>query len=311
MSLIIIDNIYKNKPIKYILNSHHHGHSLSTILPFIEIGAKLVTAKENIKVYNKKGFFGSKTAEDYLESIIQISSDTVLLAETENPIEVLYLKKSDYKSIPTDSYLFFNFPKHKLLATSCMVYLKDIDKKYWYKGIMYSNRLINVNEIITNKNLDVQNTLQSYKFRVNNGLRKPPIFPIAHLQNVLKHSWSRTKLSEHFQNMSYEELSTKKDSILSYLIECQIYQVVLNHAVYELINKKEYKKAVALAHILVLYKPDRINEVDTLGEAYYNNGQLDIAKHYDNIIKKSKSNSEELGLNMWVKNQQNRLNKKA
>lgn len=307
--ITFIDSIYLHKPIKYILNSHHHRHSLSTVTPFLEKGAKLITSKENIKTYNKRGLFGNKTSKGYSNSIIEISADTILLAETKNPIEVLYLKKSDYKSIPTATYLFFNFPKQKLLATSCMVYLKDIDEKYGYKGIVYNDRLINVNKIIADKNLTVKNTLQLYRFRSEDGLRTPPVFPISHLQNVLKHSWHRRALSEHFQNMSYEELTTKKDSILNYLVESSIYHIIVNHAVYELIEKKEYQKAVALAQILVTYTPDKVDYIDSLGEAYYNNGQMEMAKYYDKIINKSKSETEGLGLAMWETNQKDRLKK--
>lgn len=307
--LTFIDSIYSNKPIKYILNSHHHYHSLSIVTPFLEKGAKLVTAKENIKVYDKIGLFGDKMSVGYSASIIQVAADTVLLAESKNPIEVVYLKKADYKSIPTKSYLFFNFPAQKLLATSCMVYLRDIDTKYGYKGIMYNNRLLNVNKIIADKNLEVESTLQLFRFSNKNGLRQPPIFPISHFQNVLEHSWHRLELSKHFQNMSYETLTTKRDSILNYLIESDIYHIVLNHAVYELIDKKEYQKAVALAQILVNYEPNRMNEIDTLGEAYYNNGQIDIAKHYDSILKKAEPKTEDLGLAMWEKNKKDRLKK--
>ena len=305
--IAFLDSAYSNKPIKYILNSHSHGHSLSTVLPFIERGAKLITAAENIEVYNKKGLFGDKTSVGYAESIIEISSDTVLLTDTDNPIKVLYLKKSDYTSIPTKTYLFFNFPKHKLLAASCMVYLKDIDTQYGYKAIVYSGRLLNVNKIIEDKNLEVDKTLQLYKFSNESGVRKPPVFSMYHIQNVLEHSWHREELSEHFQNMTYEELTTKKDSVLNYLVESQIYHIIVNHAVYELIEKKEYKKAVALAHILVVYTPDNIDYIDSLGECYFNNGQLNMANYYDKIL--SKSEDEGLGMAIWEANQKERLKK--
>lgn len=305
--IAFIDSIYLNKPIKYILNSHSHSHSLSTILPFIDRGAMLITAIENIEIYEKRGLFGDLTIADYSKSIIEISADTVLLSNTNNPIEVLYLKKSDYKSIPTPTYLFFNFPKQKLLATSCMVYLKDIDDRFGYKAIVYSDRLINVNKIIADKNLKVESTLQLYKFRSEHGLRKPPVFPASHLENVLKYSWHRVQLSEHFQNMSYEDLRTKKDSLLNYLIESDIYHIIVNHAVYELIAKKEYQKAVALAQILIMYEPGSLNEIDTLGEAYYNNGQMEMANYYNNIIAESKEEKVGLGLMAWEKNKEDRL----
>lgn len=302
-----MDSIYHNKPVKYILNSHHHSHSLSTVTPFLDNGTLLVTSKENIAFYDKKGLFGEKMSAGYAKSIIQISSDTTLLAETKFPVEVIFLKKSDYKSIPTKTYLFFNFPQQNVMATSCMVYLKDIDEKYGYKGMIYNDRLIHVKEIIDDKNLEVENTLQLFKFRYDKGDRKLPVFPITYHENVLEHSWHRKELSEHFQSMSYEELTIKKDSILNYLIESNIYSIVLNHAVYQLIDKQEYQKAVAIAQILVIYTPNRVNEVDTLGEAYYNNGQIDIAKYYDRLLKESKQNTDELGFEIWEINQRERL----
>ncbi|MFK7774196.1 MAG: hypothetical protein AB8F94_18755 [Saprospiraceae bacterium] len=302
-----IDSIYLRKPIKYILNSHHHRHSLSTITPFLEKGAKLVTSKENLKIYNERGLFGSKTSEGYSESIIQISSDTVLLAETKNPIEVLYLKKSDYGSIPTETFLFFYYPNQKLLAASCMVHLTDFNKKYGYKGLVYNDRLIDANKIIVAKNLKVEKTLQLFRLRFENDIRKPPIFSMSYFQNVLKHSWHRRDLAKHFQNMSYEELTTNKDSLLNYLGENDIYYTVLNQAVYLSIEKKEYQKAVAIAQILIIYEPGKLNEIDTLGEAYYNNGQMEMAQHYDKVIKRSKEKTEGLGLKEWEINQKNRL----
>lgn len=297
-----IDSIYIGKPIKYILNSHSHSHSLSTITPFLEKGTKLVTTIENIEIYDKRGLFGDKTSEGYSESIISISSDTLLLVDTDNPIEVIHLKKSEYKHIPTATYLFFNFPRHKLLATSCMVYLKDLHKNHGFKGTIYSGRITDVNDLIADRNLKVENTMQLYDFRYENEQRKLPIFSLSFLQNVIEHGWSRSELSEHFQNMSYEELTTNKDSVLNFIIENGIYTVVLNHAVYSLIEKKEYKKAVALAHLQVIYRPDSANLIDTLGEAYYNNGQIDMAKHYDKILKKLKPEDDELGLIIWKKN---------
>ncbi len=301
-----IDSIYSNKPIKYILNSHSHGHSLSTVMPFLNKGATLVTTQESLDVYDKKGFFGNKTSKDYSKSIIKVSSDTILLENTDNPIRVLHLKKSDYKSIPTPTYLFFSLAKQKLLKASCMCSLKEFDKKRGYNGTVYSDRLVDVNKIIADKKLDVKNISQLYSFRYKNGVKKLPIFSISYLRNVLKYGRSRVELSEHFQKMSYEELTTKKDSLLNYLLENHIYAGIVNHAVYNLIEKKEYGKSVALAQILFLYSP-KIDYMDTLGEAYFNNENIKMAKHYDELLKKYKN--EELGFKIWEKNKKERLEK--
>ncbi len=109
--------------------------------------------------------------------------------------------------------------------------------------------------------------------------------------------------------MSYEELTTNQDSILNFLAVNDIYHIILNHAVYQLIEKKEYQKAVAVAQLLNIYEPHRINEIDTLGEAYFNNGQIDMAKHYDQILKKLEPEDEGLGLAIWETNKKERLQK--
>lgn len=306
--IAFIDSIYSHKPIKYILNSHSHGHSLSTITPFLENGAKLVTAQENLEYYYKKGLLGDKKSGYYSESIIPITSDTLLLTKTNNPIKILYLEKSDYPSIPTSTYLFFYFPKQKLLSASCMCSLKEFDQEKGYSGTVYSNRLVDVNKIISDKSLDVENVAQMYYFIHQNNERKPPVFKISYLRDVLKNGWSREEFSEHLQKMSYNELTLKRDSLLNYLTENSIYSAIINHAVYKLIEKKEYSKAVALAQILVIYYPINVDYIDTLGEAYFNNNEIQKAKYYNTLLNRSKVKpNEEFGLSIWEKNRKERL----
>ena len=88
-----------------------------------------------------------------------------------------------------------------------------------------------------------------------------------------------------------------------------INSTIINHAVYELIAKKEYSKAAALAQILIIYSPNRINYIDTLGEAYFNNGEMDKAKYYNKLIERANSDNSKLGLKMWEKNRKERLEK--
>jgi len=308
--ITFLDSIYSNKPIKYILNTHHHGHSLSTVSSFLENGATLVTAAENIEYYDKKRRFGkTKSSKDYTESIIQVTADTTLLADTSNPIEVLHLKKSDYSNIPTKVFLFFNFPAQKLLAASCMVKLYDVGEKYGYKGILYTDRLPCVEKIIADKNLRVENTLQLSGLKVENGIEKPAIYSMSHFQKTLTEAWSEASLSEHFQNMSYTELHSKKDSIFDFFIENDIPVGPLNHAVYALIDKKEYQKSVILAQIAFISAPCWSDLLDSLGEAYFNNGEMDKAKHYDKMIDIMYPTDDRLGLTIWENNRKMRLEK--
>jgi len=301
-----LDSIYINKPIKYVLNTHSHGHSISRPKSFIENGAKLVTAKENIEYYDKLGLFGDKKSTGYREAIIQISADTTLLGNTDNPIEIIHLKKSDYRYIPTKAFLFFNFPKQKILAASCMLDLKDLNKSYGYKGFLYSSRLPEFKNIIEDKNLSFDYTLQLRGLSRKNGADMPAMYTYSHFKNSLKQGWSRDALSEHFVNMSsklsYNELKLKQDSILQFHIVNDINALPLNRAVYGLIDKKEYEKAVLLGQTALLYRPDFNSYlVNTLGEAYYIKGDLNKAKHYDYLLKRIDPDNKKVGLAVWQK----------
>ena len=72
---------------------------------------------------------------------------------------------------------------------------------------------VDTKKIIADKKLDVEHTLQLFRLRRINGVRKPSIFSIAHLNNVLKDGWHTREFANHFQNMSYKELKQNQDSL--------------------------------------------------------------------------------------------------
>jgi len=74
--------------------------------------------------------------------------------------------------------------------------------------------------------------------------------------------------------------------------------------VYECIKLKEFKKAVALAQLLNLYSPGDLNLIDTMGEAYYNAGELALANYYNLLIIK-KDPKFGGGIKVW---EQNKIN---
>ena len=125
----------------------------------------------------------------------------------------------------------------------------------------------------------------------------------------MKEGWSLEGLSEHFQNMSYEELISKKDSIFIFLMENEIEAGTLNHAVYALIDKKEYQKAVVLARVAFTYAPHWSDLLDSLGEAYFNNGEIEKVRHYVQSLKFIEPGDDRYGLEVWKKNRKERLAK--
>lgn len=137
-----------------------------------------------------------------------------------------------------------------------------------------------------------------------------PLYSMSYLRNVIQHGWSRQEIVDHFvENVSLAEMTTKQDSLLDYFVELGIYTVITNRVVYELIEKGEYAKAVAFAKLQLLYRPDSSNFIDTMGEAYFNNDQLDLANRYSKILERIVPDEDGLGLAVWEKNRKDRLEK--
>lgn len=88
-----------------------------------------------------------------------------------------------------------------------------------------------------------------------------------------------------FTNYELSVLQSSKDSILHYLILKKISAQVINSTVYACINEKEFLKAVQWAQILNLYHIGNNNFLDTMGEAYYNAGDIAMAQHISRQLK--------------------------
>ena len=83
-------------------------------------------------------------------------------------------------------------------------------------------------------------------------------------------------------------LQVSKDTILSVLLSKKISAEEVNSIVYICLEKKEYSKAVEWSHILNIFQIGNSDYIDTMGEAYYNAGSLEIAQQISNQLVKLK-----------------------
>lgn len=307
--IAFIDSVYQNKPIKYVLNSHSHTHSLAIIKPFLDNGTQLVTAQENIPIYEEREMFGDTTSLKYMESIIAVSSDTVLLSNTQNPIEIFHLKKSEYENMPTETFMFFNYTKQNLLNVSCMLTLEDCHEKYGFAGKTYTKRFSDTQKIIEDRKIQAHATTQLYGLRTENDKQKLPAFSLSHLQNVLKHGREQSEFSDYLKNLTNGEITMKRDSLIEYFIEDRVYPSMISRTIHNLIKEKRYERAVIIAQMNALYRPHSPEVFNTLGEAYFNNGQTAIANYYDKVVERLAPDNDKFGIEIWEKKQKERLEK--
>lgn len=274
---------YNNKPIKYVLSSHWHLHSLSGITPFFNQGATLVAAKTNWEYSIKNGLFDKTDTKVLEKQVIQVSKDTTILDKTNFPIAVLFLDES-YTHKPTKDYLFFYLPKNKCIHASCMCAMNEIDFKQRPEFI-YNDRVTDLEKAIKLRNLEVENLFKlTAELDTDKKSYKLPAFKKSYFEEFKQRGTPMEAIVKGFANYELNFLQSNKDSVLNHLIAKKISPYVINATVYECIKQKVYKKAVQWAQILNLYHIGEVDFMDTMGEAYYNAGELAMAQHISNQL---------------------------
>lgn len=274
---------YNNKPIKYVLSSHWHLHSLSGITPFFNQGAILVAAKTNWEYSIKNGLFGNAEIKTLEKQVMQVSRDTTILNNTNFPISVLFLDAT-YSNKPTKDYLFFYMPSNKCIHASCMCAMNEIDFKQKPEFI-YNDRITDLEKAIKSRNLDVE-----YLFKLTADLDKDkknyklPVFNKSYFEEFKQRGTPMSEIVNSYKKYELSFLQINKDSIIHSLITKKIPAQVINSLVYSLIKEKEFLKALHWAQVLNLYQIGEFDFMDTLGEAYYNAGDFVMAQNISNQL---------------------------
>jgi hypothetical protein len=292
------------KPVKYVLSSHWHLHSLSGITPFFNKGAKLVTAQSNWKYSLDNGLMKDKNVSAFTKHVVTVTKDTTLFSNTKNPIEVLFLDKS-YTFKPTKDYLFFYLPNSKTMHASCMCALSTIDFKQ-RPTFVYNDRVSDLEKAIASRKLQVDNLIKlSAEYDKETKTYRPVTFSSAYYSEFKQRGTPMHEVIKTYSSYSLEKLSLKRDSILNHLVENKIAPSIINSAVYTCIRDKQFQNAVEWARLLNLYQAGENNYIDTLGEACFRAGNGTLANYYSGLLAQRDAKTFPNALNVWEKNKAN------
>jgi hypothetical protein len=212
-----------------------------------------------------------------------VDKDTPILENTENPISALYLDET-YTNKPTKDYLFFYMPKIKCMHASCMCAMNEIDFKQRPEFI-YNDRVTDLERVIKTRNLDIENLFKlTQEYDVTKKTYKLPAFNKSYYEEFKQRGKPMYSIVKEFSNYELSFLQANKDSILHNLVTKKISSQIVNSTVYALIKRKEYSKAVQWAQILNLYHVGETNFLDSMGEAYFNAGDMSMAQHISNQL---------------------------
>jgi hypothetical protein len=293
---------FGNRPVRYILSSHWHQHSLSGVTPFTSRGARIVATHSNWNYAVANGLVAPDKLDHVTPNIILVSKDTLLLADSPAPIQVVYLDTS-YTHKPTEDYLFFHLPKQRALHVSCMaaVSLEDLRAE---GSPIYSSRLIDVEKAIAARNLKIDKLIGLGRERFTNGDFTPGVYDLADVMRYMRNGRSPDMVLDAFRKLDITEMRLRPDSVIAAFIEAGVGPGLVNSLVYECIGSRDPEKAVAFAQLLNLYHPGVPDFIDSLGESYYFNGDLKSATRINTVLFMIDPQYN-AGLKAWEENMRN------
>ena len=288
-----LKHYFPNKPLKYLIHSHWHPHSISSVKPFISKGIKLISTQANFE--KLKEFVDSATIQQYGKNIQFVSTDSLLISDKGNEIIAYRFKQSDFANTPTPDYLYFYLPKYNFLHCGCM-YNK------WNGDHVAGKEVLTGREEDLYRFLKTKNLNPSFLIRLNNErIEKSGMQPYFNLDNVIKNGIRINDIAQKYLNLDEKLLQNKKDSLLKELIVNNIPASIFNNGVYLALEKKQLEKALLFAQYQVMLNPSDPNSWDSLGEVYYFLGEKTIAKQYEKHSRLISPSFKSGGESVWAK----------
>jgi hypothetical protein len=270
--IAIITKHFPDKPLKYVLHSHWHPHSISSVKPFLAHGATLISTRTNFD--RIKSFVDSATIAKHKKQIQFVDGDSLVIKDKHNSIVAYRFLQTEYMSTPAKEYLYFYFPKYFALHSGCM-YAKS------------SGDLVDGREVLTDRQIDLNQFVLRKKLKVDNFVR---LNGDKHIPNCLqqggdfRHSMQNgitsAEISRTYLSINTTKLNEKQDSIAEMIVAKKIPLSLLNTNVYASLREKDLDRALAFAKLQVLVDPQNANGWDTLGEVCYLMGKKDFAYKY-------------------------------
>jgi hypothetical protein len=288
-----IEKYFPGKPLKYVLHSHWHPHSISSVKPFLAKGATLISTRTNFQ--RMKEFIDSSTIVKYKKQIQFVDSDSLVISDKSNRIIAYRFLQEEYKSTPAKEYLYFYFPKYFALHSGCM-YAKSAGDPVDGKSII-TDRQTDLNKFVRNRKLRVDNFVRiSGDKNIPACLMKGDDFKLQMVTGI-----TTAEINEIYFSLSTHLLNQKQDSIANLIITKNIPSSIINGNVYASLRKKDFDRALAFAKLQVLINPSDASAWDTLGDVNFFVGCKELATKYYNQSIKMDSAFTAGGATAWEK----------
>ncbi len=285
---------FPSKPLRYVVHSHWHPHSISSVRPFISNGVTLVSTRKNFE--RLKEFVDSADIARYGKNITFVDGDSLVIADPGNRIVIHRFTQEEYPNAPSADYLYCYLPKYNYLHCACM-YNK------WTGEKVAGKELLTGREEDLDRFMSARNLRPEYLIRLSREkTEKNDMQPYEGLRDVVVNGVSATALSDGYLALDETTLRVSRDSLVRSIVRDHIPASVINRAVYSALGRNALSKAALLAHLQAGANPSDPNVWDTLGEVHYFLGDTLMARSYGKQAKLISPSFEGGGEDAWRKN---------
>lgn len=289
-----LDAYFPGKPLRYVLHSHYHPHSLSSVKPFLERNIKVYTTRLN---YEKlKDFIDSNSAAAG-RNIRFIEGDSLVLKDKTNCIVAYRISRKDYPHLPTKDYVFFHLPKYRALYTGCMYF--NSYSRFKSKPVV-SGRTEDVIAFCARKPLPLALLIGNDSERNHREL-----VPYDSLQQLAENGVFLEREMRQLLDHPVDYFRTHQSEVCRSIVASGISPRVLNSLVYAALANKQLDRALELARLQGLLNPWDANAWDTMGEVCQVMGDETMAAFYEKLLQ-AKGNAGG-GRAAWEKSRQRYL----
>lgn len=287
-----LSHYFPNKPLRYVLNSHWHQHSLSALNAFLKNGVIWYTTPST---YHRILAFADTTSIKIGKNVHLVQQDSLTLGDASNSVVLHYFRQRDFPNAPTEEYLYFYLPRYNYLHCGCM-FTRSASARFKEKEII-TGRAEDLHRLIKQRGLsptalirlprekDYPEDMQAYTV----------------LEQLLKNGVRTSDIINQYMYLPDSTLLHHTDRIATTAIAEKTPAGIFNTLAYQSLSAEKLPRAIAYAHIQALINPANPNVWDTLGEMYWAMGAFDIARYYERQSRLIDPKFKEGGAEAWEK----------
>lgn len=261
---------FPDKPLRLVVSSHAHPHSLSAWRAFLERGVVVVTTRAN---YARLQGMLDGDARARAAGLVRLVDDApVDVGDRANPIIARRFTRAVYPSVPTEDYLYVELPRYGAVYVGCMF-------NRW-EGPPIAGR-----ELLTSREQDLFKLLTTGRAPPDRLIRLErerdgELLPFGALAHVVETGVAARELADRYRGLAVPALRTDRARLVREAVRDGIPPQIFNGLVYDNVAARRLERALELAVIQVLVAPASANAWDTLGEVCYLRGEPELARGY-------------------------------